>query len=157
MNADFTEDIMELHELLNSNKINILEEATESLQRAQLKSYSVSSADKNKERLDKLFDFTLSSVQIKNLVGMTGYAEKIAIERFDAGFDLHEVHTAFNVLEETIWKRVIANVDPSGLGKALGLISTVLGSGKETLALTYVSLASKSKTKTLNLSELFGR
>jgi hypothetical protein len=88
---------------------------------------------------------------------MTGYAEKIAKERFDAGFDLHEVHTAFNVLEETIWKKVVENVEPSGLGKALGLISTVLGAGKESLALTYVSLASKSKTKTLNLSELFGR
>lgn len=148
---------MELHEFLNTNKINILEESTESLQRAQLKSYSASSADKNKERLEKLFDFTLSCVQSKNLVGMTEYAEKIAKERFDAGFDLHEVHTAFNVLEETIWKKVVENIEPSGLGKALGLISTVLGAGKESLALTYVTLASKSKTKTLNLSELFGR
>jgi hypothetical protein len=33
----------------------------------------------------------------------------------------------------------------------------VLGTGKETLALTYVALASKHKTKTLNLEELFNR
>lgn len=54
-------------------------------------------------------------------------------------------------------KKILDNIDASGLGKALGLISTVLGAGKETLALTYVSLASKSKTRTLDLSELFGR
>jgi hypothetical protein len=88
---------------------------------------------------------------------MIEYAEKIAQERFEAGFDLHEVHTAFNVLEETIWKMIIDNFEPSGLGKALGLVSTVVGAGKESLAITYVSLSGKNKTKTLNLSELFAR
>ncbi len=148
---------MELHEFLNVNKADILNESTESLQRAQLKSYSISSIDLNKTRLERLLDFTVTCVENKNLVGITGYAEKIARERFEAGFDLHEVHTAFNVLEETIWKKVVDKFEPSELGKALGLISTVLGAGKESLALTYVSLASKSKTRTLDLSELFGR
>jgi hypothetical protein len=35
------------------------------------------------------------------------------------------------------------------------LISTVLGTGKESLALAYVSLASKQKAKSLNLTQLF--
>jgi len=39
----------------------------------------------------------------------------------------------------------------------LGLIRTVLGAGKEELALSYVALASKTRTQTLNLTELFGR
>ena len=52
---------------------------------------------------------------------------------------------------------IIDNFEPSGLGKALGLVSTVVGEGKESLAITYVSLSGKNKTKNLNLSELFAR
>ncbi|MBK7632614.1 MAG: hypothetical protein IPJ23_18350 [Ignavibacteriales bacterium] len=37
---------------------------------------------------------------------MKEYASQIATERFNAGFGLHEVHTAFNALEEEIWTRV---------------------------------------------------
>lgn len=148
---------MELHEFLRENKHRILNEATESLNRAQLKSYSLSSIEQNKNRLEKLLDFTITGVENKSLVSMIEYADKLAAERFSNGFDLHEVHTAFNVLEETIWKSIMANFEFSGLGNALGLISTVLGAGKEALALTYVSLAGKTKTQTLDLSELFGR
>lgn len=148
---------MELYKFLKENKFRILDKAAESLNRAQLKSYSLSSLEQNKNRLEKLLDCTITGVENKSLVCMIEYAEKLATERFSDGFDLHEVHTAFNVLEETIWKSIMDNFEVSGLGKALGLISTVLGAGKETLALTYVSLASKSKTKTLDLSELFGR
>lgn len=148
---------MELNEFLNYYKTDILNEAAEALQRAQLKSYSIASSEQNKNRLELLLNHTIVGVENKNLVGMTEYSEKIANERFKAGFDLHEVHTAFNVLEETIWKKIIDNYEPSELGKALGLISTVLGAGKESLAITYVTLAVKGKTKTLNLSELFAR
>lgn len=93
----------------------------------------------------------------KRLLPIKEYAAQIAKERFDAGFDLHEVHTAFNTLEEELWNRVTKNIAPENLGEALGLISTVLGAGKEELALSYVTLASKTRTPTLNLTELFGR
>lgn len=98
---------MELHKFLEENKSHILNEAAEALHRAQLKSYSLSSIEQNKDRLEKLFDYSVICVKSKNLVGMTEYADKIAKERFNAGFDLHEVHTVFNVLEETIWKKNI--------------------------------------------------
>jgi len=146
---------MELNEFLNSHKTNIMKEAAQTLQRAQLKSYGAATSEKNKNRIEQLLQHTITGVHGKNLVGMIEYAEIIATERFEAGFDLHEVHTAFNVLEETIWKKVVENFPATELGNALGLISTVLGKGKETLALTYVALASKRKTRTLNLSGLF--
>lgn len=151
------EHIMTLSDFLTDNKSEIAKEATESLQRAQLKSYRKAPLEENQNRIEKLLELTISSIKYKNLILMTEYAEKIANERFNSGFDLHEVHAAFNVLEETLWKKVVENFDPKKLGEALGLVSTVLGAGKETLALTYVSLTSKNKTKTLNLSELFGR
>ena len=86
---------------------------------------------------------------------MIAHAETIARERFEAGFDLSEVQTAFNVLEEAIWVRVLKNLPPNELAEALGLISTVLGGGKDALARSYVTLASKTKSPSLNLQSLF--
>ncbi len=148
---------MQLSSFLEKHKSEIITESTDNLQRAHLKSYSHSGEGQNKQRLEKLFELTTQSVRSENLLPITEYSEKIAKERFESGFDLHEVHKAFNVLEETIWKKIISEVEPAELGKALGLVSTVLGAGKESLALTYVTLASKTKSKSLDLSALFGR
>lgn len=146
---------MKLHEILANNQTDIINEAFYSLQRSHLKHYDSSRADENWQRLAKLFDLTLNSVRTKSLVEMVNYSEKVAKERFESGFDLHEVHTAYNVLEESLWKNIIKEIDPSDLPESLGLISTVLGTGKEALAIAYVSLASKQKVKSLNLSQLF--
>jgi len=148
---------MELKELLKTQSNAILKNALQSLNCAHLKSYDKSPENENKNRLLNLLTLTQKCVKEKKLTPMKEYAAQIAKERFDAGFDLHEVHTAFNALEEEIWNRVTKEIPPEKLGEALGLISTVLGAGKEELALTYVSLASKTRTQTLNLSELFGR
>ncbi|MDT3695317.1 MAG: hypothetical protein B6D44_00785 [Ignavibacteriales bacterium UTCHB2] len=148
---------MDLVDLLKTQSSEILENAHQSLNCAYLKSYSKSSQSENRARLLNLLTLTQQCVSERNLLPMKEYSSQIARERFNAGFGLHEVHTAFNVLEVEIWNRVTKNIAPENLGKALGLVSTVLGAGKEELALTYVSLASKSKTPTLNLTELFGR
>jgi len=148
---------MDLKKLLKTQSPEILENALQSLNCAHLKSYSKSSQEENKKRLLNLLTLTQQCVSEKKLLPMKEYAAQIAKERFDSGFDLYEVHTAFNALEEELWNRVTKNIAPENLGEALGLISTVLGAGKEELALTYVSLASKTRTQTLDLTELFGR
>ncbi len=148
---------MDLKELLRTQSSEILGNALQSLNCAHLKSYSKSSRGENKKRLLNLLTLTEKCVVEKKLIPMKEYAAKIAKERFDAGFNLHEVHTAFNALEEELWNRVTKHITPENLGEALGLVSTVLGAGKEELALSYVTLASKTRAQTLNLTELFGR
>jgi hypothetical protein len=86
---------------------------------------------------------------------MVAHTDSIARERFASGFDLWEVQTAFNVLEEAIWVHILKELPPTEYAEALGLVSTVLGTGKDTLARRYVSLASKTKASTLNLQSLF--
>jgi len=146
---------MKLQEILVNNQTDIINEAFYSLERSHLKHYDSSRADENWQRLAKLFDLTMNGIITKSLVEMVNYSEKIAKERFESGFDLHEVHTAYNVLEEALWKSIIKEIDSSEMAESLGLISTVLGTGKESLALAYVSLASKQKVKSLNLTQLF--
>lgn len=146
---------MKFQEILVNNQTEIINEAFELLQRSHLKHYDSSRADENWQRLAKLFDLTVNGIQSKSLVEMTTYSEKVAKERFGSGFDLHEVHTAYNVIEEVMWKKIINDIEPIQLAEALGLISTILGTGKESLALAYVGLASKQKAKSLNLTQLF--
>lgn len=146
---------MNIIECLRQNQIEIIRSAFDSLLRSNLKHYSASSANENWQRIEKLFDLAFNSIKDKSLVEMIAYSEKIAAERFDSGYDLHEIHTAYNVLEEELWKVILRDLEPKDLGKALGLVSTILGTGKETLALTYLSLTGKSKTRSLDLSELF--
>lgn len=146
---------MNIIECLRQNQNEIIRTAFDSLLRSNLKHYSASSANENWQRIETLFDLAFNSIKDKSLVEMIGYSEKVAAERYNSGYDLHEVHTAYNVLEEEIWKVILRDLEPKDVGKALGLVSTILGTGKETLALTYISLTGKSKTKSLDLSELF--
>jgi len=147
---------MDLNQLLHDQSNEILSDAEAAIARARLAHYEKSGAEHTHQRLKALFTLTARAVKEKNLGPMIAHAETIGRERFEAGFDLSEVQTAFNVLEEAIWMRILKNLSPIELAVALGLVSTVLGAGKDTLARMYVSLASKTKAPSLNLQSLFG-
>ena len=146
---------MTLVELLHDSSDEILSAAASAVERSHLKNYEQAGMEQIHQRLKALFVLTSRGVKERNLGPMIAYAERIAHERFAAGFDLSEVQTAFNVLEEAIWTRIVKSLPPSDYGEALGLVSTVLGAGKDALARTYVTLASKSRTRSLNLQTLF--
>ncbi len=146
---------MDINQLLHDQSSDILSDAEAAIARARLAHYEKSGTEHTHQRLKALFTLASRAVKEKNLGPMIAHAETIGRERFEAGFDLSEVQTAFNVLEEAIWVRIMKNIPPNELAEALGLISTVLGAGKDTLARTYVSLASKTKAPSLNLQSLF--
>lgn len=148
---------MELEKFLEANSSEILNEAQSSLQRSQLKHYANSHSDENYKRLEDLFYFMIDAIRKKNLLPMTEHAEKIAKKRFESAFDFYEVHSAFNVLEEAVWKKVVNSFHPPDLGSALGMVSTVLGAGKETLACSFISLTSTGKNCSMDVSEMFKR
>jgi len=146
---------MTLNELLHERSTVIIEDATLAMSRAHLKNYEKSGTGNVHQRLKALLVLTTRAVKERNLGPMVAHADTIARERFAAGFDLWEVQTAFNVLEESIWTHIIKELAPEEYAEALGLISTVLGTGKDTLARRYVSLASRTKASSLNLQSLF--
>jgi hypothetical protein len=151
-----TNPMMNLIELLETRRKEIIDEATESLFRARLRHYQTSGMEQNRQRLETLYALTLECVKSKNLVPMLDYARTIARERYLNSYDLQEVQTAFNVLEEEIWKRITAVVAPADYPGAFGLTSTVLGAGKQALAAEYVALAShKKEVQPLDLNALF--
>lgn len=140
---------------LQNHAGEILAEARQAMERAHLKNYEKIGREKTHQRLRELFDLVTRCIHERNLTPMCAQAKIIATERFEAGFDLSEVQTAFNVLEEAIWMRIMNEVPPPQLAEALGLVGTVLGAGKDTLARSYVSLATRSHAPSLNMPELF--
>lgn len=146
---------MTLHDLLTERSAEILEEAAGAMVRSHLKHYEQAGIEHTHRRLKALYVLTARAVKERNLGPMVAHADSVARERFETGFDLWEVQTAFNVLEEALWTRILKELPPSEYAEALGLISTVLGTGKDTLARRYVSLASKTRSSSLDLHALF--
>jgi len=148
-------DGMELDVLLSGAEAQILDESLAALQRSQVGHYAAAGEVFTRQRLADLFDLVVSGIRARDLTAVVSYAEKVADERYRAGFDISEVQTAFNSLEEVMWRRVVAAEPPEDLAEAIGLLGTVLGAGKDALARQYVSLATHRHVPSLDLTALF--
>lgn len=146
---------MEVTEVLTNEGDAILDNAARALERSNLRHYAEAGPAASRERLGQLLTLVATCIRRRDLVPMIDHASHVANERFAAGFDIREVQTAFNVLEEAIWERVVDAIPPRDLANAIGMVGTVLGTGKDTLARTYVSLASKQHVPSLDLTALF--
>lgn len=145
-----------LVETLGSARDDVLAEAAQALARAHLEHYEAAGEAESAARLAQLFDLLLASLEQRSLVDICRHAETVAEQRFEAGFDVGEVQTGFNVLEEAIWRVVVTALPPEELVDATGLIGTVLGAGKDALARRWVSLATRQHVPSLDMSALFG-
>jgi len=146
---------MNIPSFLRESRQEILTDAAASVKRAHLQHYEQAGADTTRQRLDDLLSLTINAVEERNLAPMVAHANAVAQARFEGGIDLAEVQTAFNVLEEAVWLRILKHLPSTEQAEALGLVGTVLGAGKDALARKYVSLASKTRVPSLNLQALF--
>jgi hypothetical protein len=146
---------LDITSLLERDATAIVDEAAGALERSHLPHYEEAGTEERRRRLQALFDVVLTSLRDRDLVPVHQYAESVAKERFAAGIGIAEVQTAFNVLEEVLWRRVVVAVEPDQLADAIGLVATVLGAGKDSLARTYVALATERRVPSLDLTALF--
>jgi hypothetical protein len=133
----------------------IVREAESALTRLHERHYESLSVSEVEKRLEVLFDELVDAVSKRDLSSVVAYACTLAQERFDAGFDLSEVQAAFNTLETATWTRMIADLEAEDLAEALGLVSTVFGVAKDALGREYVSLATRGRAPSLDLTALF--
>jgi hypothetical protein len=146
---------MNTSEFLRRHRSEIVDAAEAALIRLGVRHYQAAEEGEVLRRLDGLFDHVLDSLASRDLGSMVAYAESVAEERFNGGYDLSEVQTAFNVLEESIWTYAVGILEPGQLAETLGLVSTTLGCGKDALARKYVSLATRTHVPSLDLRALF--
>lgn len=147
---------MTLDEILTAAKPQLLDEAFAALERTHLAHYEHAGEVFTRQRLSNLYDLVVEAIRDRSLTHLIEGSSQIAKERFEGGFDVSEVQSAFNDLEEAMWRRVVAEVPPEGLAEAIGLLSTVVGAGKDAVAREYVSMASQRHVPSLDLSAIFG-
>lgn len=132
---------MTLPDFLQEHSEAIMANAEKGLSRAHLSHYEQVGHPAAVQRLERLLELATECARSHDLGRMISHAGQVARERYTAGFALYEVQTAFNVLEEAIWLAVMEAMPVEEQGRALGLLSTILGAGKDALAREYVDLA----------------
>jgi hypothetical protein len=146
---------MDLDVVLTKAEPQVLDEAFSALQRSQVAHYEAAGELFTRQRLADLFELVVVAIRDRDLAAVGSYSERVAIDRFNGGFDVSEVQTAFNALEEAMWRHVVSVEPAPDLAEAIGLLSTVLGFGKDALARKYVSLACDRHVPSLDLSAMF--
>ena len=146
---------MDLDALLLEAEPVVLDEAYAALHRRHVTHYELAGETFTRQRLADLFRLVLAAIRTRDLAAVSAYSEGIAEERFNHGYDISEVQMAFNSLEEAMWRRVVSAEPPGDLAEAIGMLSTVLGFGKDAVARKYLSLACNRHVPSLDLSALF--
>ena len=147
---------MELDTTLREARDEVIEDAYAGLQTSTHAHYERAGEAFTRARLAELFDLVVDAIATKELAALSTQSETIASERFNSGFDISEVQAAFNSLEVAMWRMVVASTSLDELAESIGLLSTVMGFAKDTLARKYISLASNRHVQSLDMSALFG-
>jgi len=145
---------VELSELFRSWEDDLVNEAVTELRHARLQHYIADGEGVTRERVGLFIGRALECFSLRRAEPMIEHAEQIARERHAAGYDLFEVQTAINVIEEALWKRILSSVEPDELAHALGMVNAIFGMSKDVLARTYVSLATNQETPRKELDEI---
>lgn len=146
---------MELAQMLIDSRDEVLDDAYAGLEGTTHAHYERAGEAFTRARMGELFDLVVAAISTRELAALSTHADTIASERFASGFDISEVQAAFNVLEVAMWRRVVAAAPLEELAEAVGLLSTVMGFAKDTLARKYISLASHRHVQSLDMSALF--
>ena len=133
---------MEISAGLASAQDRVVSEVVASLQQRDQAHHDASSPEQLRCDVTHLFELVLRCVHEGSAESIITPSQQIAADRFTAGADIAEVQAAFNSLAEVLWRQVAGTFAGDQRVEALGLVNAVLGTGKDTLARTYVALAS---------------
>ena len=147
---------MKIIEFLEDKKEGIIKDSWNKLDQTRLIHYQNKDAGEIKKRIRVFYEKIEECIKMQNLAPITDYAKKVAEERYYAGYDLGEVQTAFNCVEEVIWQKIFHLLAADDFAPAISLISTITGSAKDNLARKYVLLVSKTSIPVVDLKELSG-
>jgi hypothetical protein len=137
---------VELSALFRSWEEDLVNEAVTELRHARLQHYVADGEEITRERVATFIDRALQCISLHRAEPIIEHAERIARERYASGYDLFEVQTSINVIEEALWKRILSSVGPEELAHALGMVNAIFGMSKDVLARTYVALATGRDT-----------
>ena len=143
---------MSLTRILVRDADEFIMSVVERLKRAHLQHYERDGEEATRARVRGLYELLLRVVVERNPDTLADFAARVGRERFADGFDLSELQTAINAMEEILWTRLAARLGTDkSAAEDLSLMVLILGTLKDELARVYVSLASATRAPTLDL------
>ena len=146
---------MKIEDLLRDDGTAILDEAAPSIGR--LEHYRRDGAEETRRRVEALYHHVVRAVAARDLDGLLAHAARIARERFEAGFEMSEVQSAFATLEDAISRRALAKLPLDELAWGLGLVGTALAHARGEMWRTFATLAPRDHAAGVDLTPLFHR
>jgi hypothetical protein len=101
--------------------------------------------DGRRREVRQLFRLVLRCVRAGCAEPVIRPSEQIAAHCYAAGIDLAEIQGSFTVLAEVLWRQLAGALASEQLVKALGLLTAITGAGKDTMARTYLALATRDR------------
>jgi methylmalonyl-CoA decarboxylase len=101
--------------------------------------------DRRRRNARQLFRLVLRCVRAGRAEPIIRPSEQIAAHSYAAGIDLTEVQGAFNVLAGVLWRHLTSALAGEQLVQALGLLNAIVEAGKDAMAQTYVTLATRGR------------
>ena len=133
--------------VLDRARDHVIDDAVQALTDRGLQHYEEVGGQVVRQRFAALYGLFLDCLGQHTLDPIRRHGETIAQERFAEGFDIAEVLTAVNLLDEAIWRVVVTHLPQEGLAEARVVVNAALGAGKDTLARTWVSMASEQQSR----------
>jgi methylmalonyl-CoA decarboxylase len=135
---------MDVSAVLASAEDRVIDEAVAALaQRDQARRSP--RPDERRREVRQLFRLVLRCVHAARAEPIIRPAEQIAAHCYAAGTDLTEVQEEFTVLAEVLWRQLAGALAGEQLVQALGLLNAIVGTGKDAMARTYVTLAIRDR------------
>jgi len=145
---------MDVYTVLKEMTTEILDSAEHVLRTAHFTHYENWGDQLTRASLGDLYEHIMISLHHRDLAHIIRHCEKLAAERFTAGFELVEVQTTFNALEQTMWQHWVKAAPAQEVAEGVGMLSAVLGAGKDAAARTYVRLASRRHAPAIDVNAL---
>ena len=133
---------MTLLELCYYKRDVILEDSVKKLEKAQLEHYKLLTTEQIKRKMLNLFHMLVKSIEVNSSEEMMEYMDKVSDKRHEAGYELQEVQSAINMLEEIMWEKVSKFVDDDLQISAIKQVTRLLSKAKIELADEYSLLKS---------------
>ena len=138
---------MDASAVLLSAEDRVIDEAVAALaQRGQADQQSPG-PDGRRRDVRQLFRLVLRCLHAERAKPIIRPSEQIATHCYAAGIDLAEIQEAFDVLAEVLWRHLAGALADGQLIQALGLLSAIVGAGKDAMARTYVALATRDRNE----------
>lgn len=142
---------MNTADFLESRTDVIVKTADNTIARRHLQHYEDSTPGVVTSRVATLLSLAIKSLRERRLDAMERYMANVADERHNDGFELREVQSAINAIEEAIWKLVMQERNPAVQVEDLGLVGMVFGAAKDALAQKYASYAGARVALTMDI------